>query len=107
MSLKEKLTSLQLKRIHYISLVIVFFLIVLYQIISTVYFKPAVSKEIPLVRTITIGKSKNSVTALYPGEVRGRYESNLAFQVPGKIVRRNVNLGDVVQAGQILMELDP
>ena len=107
MSLKEKLTSLQLKPIHYISLGIGFLLIVLYQIISTVYFKPAVSKEIPLVRTITIGSSKNSGTLTYPGEVRGRYESNLAFQVPGKIVRRNISLGDVVHAGQILMELDP
>lgn len=61
----------------------------------------------PVVRTITIGDTAAKDTAVYPGEVRGKYESNLAFQVAGKIVARHINLGDNVRAGQVLMELDP
>lgn len=61
----------------------------------------------PVVRTITIGETVAKDTALYPGEVRGKYESPLAFQAPGKIVARYINLGDNVRAGQVLMELDP
>ena len=38
----------------------------------------------PVVRTITIGDTAAKDTAVYPGEVRGKYESNLAFQVAGK-----------------------
>jgi len=62
---------------------------------------------IPVVRTVTIGETAAKDTAVYPGEVRGKFESNLAFQVAGKIVARHINLGDNVRAGQILMELDP
>ncbi|MGN6512863.1 MAG: efflux RND transporter periplasmic adaptor subunit [Lysobacteraceae bacterium] len=43
----------------------------------------------------------------YAGEVRAREESALAFRVGGKIVRRLVDVGDRVHAGQLLAELDP
>ena len=71
--------------------------------------RPPVTEErpIPVVRTITIGDTAAEDTAVYPGEVRGRFESNLAFQVAGKIMTRNISLGDSVRAGQVLMELDP
>ena len=42
----------------------------------------------------------------YSGDVHARYESVLAFREPGKIVARYVNLGDTVQAGQLLAKLD-
>ncbi|MGE5625467.1 MAG: efflux RND transporter periplasmic adaptor subunit [Bacillota bacterium] len=42
----------------------------------------------------------------YSGDVHARYESALGFRVPGKIVARYVNLGDSVQAGQLLAKLD-
>lgn len=42
----------------------------------------------------------------YAGVVRARYESSLGFRINGKIVRRAVNLGDHVHAGQILAVLD-
>lgn len=64
-------------------------------------------KVIPSVRTITIGQITNNNFLTYPGEVRGRYESQLAFQVAGKINARMVNVGDHVSAGQILITLDP
>ena len=43
----------------------------------------------------------------YSGVVRGRYETNMAFQVGGQIIQRNVQLGDTVKAGQVLMVIDP
>lgn len=64
-------------------------------------------KNIPLVRILTVGTSSSASDSSYPGEVRGRYESNLAFQVTGKINARYVNIGDPVRAGQVLMTIDP
>jgi multidrug efflux system membrane fusion protein len=43
----------------------------------------------------------------YAGEVRARYEAKVGFRVGGKIVRRAVNVGDEVKAGQLIAELDP
>ena len=72
-----------------------------------IFMKPKIAKDIPVVRTITVGDSSSTSTYTYPGEVRGKHESNLAFQVAGKIVQRNVQLGDTVRAGQVLMTIDP
>lgn len=43
----------------------------------------------------------------YPGEVRARLESELAFRIGGKISRRLVDVGAHVEKGQPLAELDP
>jgi membrane fusion protein, multidrug efflux system len=43
----------------------------------------------------------------YAGEVRAREESTLAFRVGGKVLRRRVDAGDRVRAGDVLAELDP
>lgn len=69
--------------------------------------KDKVKEEIPLVRSQVVKLDGLSESATYSGEVRGRYESQLAFQVSGKIIRRNVDLGSIVQAGDVLMEVDP
>ena len=66
----------------------------------------AVGADVPLVRTSIVQSSAANQGFTYSGEVRGRYESKLAFQVGGKVVRRNVDLGTVVRAGDILMEID-
>ena len=71
------------------------------------FYKPPIVKDIPVVRTTTVGQSSNANAYTYPGEVRGKYESNLAFQVGGKIISRSINLGDTVRAGQVLMTIDP
>ncbi|WP_444924228.1 efflux RND transporter periplasmic adaptor subunit [Microbulbifer sp. DLAB2-AF] len=42
----------------------------------------------------------------YPGEVRARFEPALAFRISGKLQRRLVNVGDRVEQGQPLAELD-
>ena len=43
----------------------------------------------------------------YPGEVRARYEPDLAFRIGGKVSRRLVEEGERVKANQPLAELDP
>jgi multidrug efflux system membrane fusion protein len=67
---------------------------------------PAAVNEIPVVRTAVVGNSGVSQRYTYSGEVRGRYESQLAFQVNGKIITRNVQLGSTVQAGDVLLQID-
>ncbi|WP_196593123.1 efflux RND transporter periplasmic adaptor subunit [Pectinatus sottacetonis] len=60
----------------------------------------------PLVKTQKISAADNLNTAKYAGTVHGRYETNLSFQVSGKILRRNVQIGDTVHAGDVLMLID-
>ena len=43
---------------------------------------------------------------IYPGEIRARYAPELAFRIGGKISRRMVTVGDRVEAGQPLAELN-
>ncbi|MGX8249368.1 efflux RND transporter periplasmic adaptor subunit, partial [Escherichia coli] len=43
----------------------------------------------------------------YPGEVRARYEPELAFRIAGKVSKRMVDVGDRVKKDQALAELDP
>ena len=43
----------------------------------------------------------------YPGEVRARFDPQLAFRIGGKVTRRLVDEGERVKANQPLAELDP
>ncbi len=45
--------------------------------------------------------------ATLPGDVEARYNTPLSFRVGGNIVERDVRLGDVVKAGQVVARLDP
>ena len=78
-----------------------------YALYNNIAHKPQTAKLVPIVRTYTVGTAAATAAATYPGEVRGRYESQLAFQVAGKIAARYVNVGDTVRAGQVLLALDP
>lgn len=69
--------------------------------------KKAFPEPVPLVRSFVVKIDGFEQNATYSGEVRGRYESSLSFQVGGKVIRRNVELGSKVSAGEILMEIDP
>ena len=61
----------------------------------------------PLVKVQQIQSSNAAQEENYSGVVRGRYETNLSFQVGGKIISRDVQSGSVVRAGEILMTIDP
>jgi multidrug efflux system membrane fusion protein len=63
-------------------------------------------ESLTIVRTQVIQTATAGQGYSYAGEVRGRYESQLAFQVTGKIIKRNVELGSIVHAGDVLMQID-
>jgi RND family efflux transporter MFP subunit len=71
-----------------------------------------VAEDIPLVRVTTVNLASAAQSYTYSGEVRGRYESQLAFQINttlpfyGKIIKRNVEVGSIVKPGDVLMQLD-
>ena len=73
----------------------------------------ACSKPVPTVepiravKVLTVGVEGMRAGGEFAGEVRARVESRLGFRVGGKIVRRQVELGQRVKAGAILAQLDP
>ena len=73
----------------------------------------ACSKPVPAdepvraVKVMTVGADAQHSSAEYSGEVRARVESRLGFRVGGKIIRRPVELGQRVRAGEVLAQLDP
>ena len=101
------LRDIKLTKKHFILLGIAVIAFVGWRVVSVLKPPATEKRTVPVVRTMTVGETVADGTATYPGEVRGKYESNLAFQTGGKIVSRSVNLGDTVHAGQVLMELDP
>jgi multidrug efflux system membrane fusion protein len=59
------------------------------------------------VRAMVLSAGGAAASAAFSGDVRPRYESRLGFRVAGKISARQVDVGNVVKRGQVLMQLDP
>ncbi len=81
-------------------------------IIATNFFvagchEVVVPSKPPVVKVQQVKFTETADEENYSGVVKGRYETNLSFQVGGKIISRNVQTGDIVHAGEILMTLDP
>ncbi|GGY14460.1 efflux RND transporter periplasmic adaptor subunit [Pseudoduganella dura] len=68
---------------------------------------PEKTEDVRPVRAIVLHSSDVDVNAEFSGEVRARYQSQVGFRVPGKIVSRKVDVGTAVRKGQVLMQLDP
>ncbi|QXH41894.1 efflux RND transporter periplasmic adaptor subunit [Pseudomonas sessilinigenes] len=80
--------------------------------VSLAFFLSACGHEEPVqigIRPAMVVQPEPSARALdsYPGEVRARYEPDLAFRIGGKVSRRLVEEGERVKANQPLAELDP
>lgn len=58
------------------------------------------------VRVVKVEDAAAPARLTFPGEVRARHESRLAFRLGGKIVERRVDVGDRVKRGQVLARLD-
>ena len=70
--------------------------------------RPApVEDPVRAVKVMTVHRASLQATPEFSGEVRPRIESRLGFRVAGKLVRREVELGQRVKAGQVLARLDP
>ena len=67
---------------------------------------PPPEEPVRAVKLVTVGESRLEAQHEYAGEVRARVESRLGFRVGGKIVRRAVEPGQRVRAGQLLAQLD-
>jgi RND family efflux transporter MFP subunit len=57
------------------------------------------------VRTVTVGAPVAEEWTL-AGEVRARYETRLAFRLPGQMLERGVEVGSRVAAGQAIARID-
>lgn len=66
----------------------------------------ALPEPVRAVRTVVVASGMAAQSHEYAAEVRARIESRLAFRVPGKLLQREVNLGDSVKAGQVLARID-
>src|SRR5690349_22022027 len=65
------------------------------------------AEPIRAVKVITIGLAGLQSTHEFAGEVRPRVEARLGFRVGGKIVQRQAEVGQHVNAGALLAQLDP
>lgn len=66
---------------------------------------PKAQPRFVLTETVRLGA--DAATNQFAGEVRARHEVALAFRVGGKLATRAVEVGDTVQSGQVLAQLDP
>lgn len=82
-------------------------------VLSSALLLAACSKSAPpeepvrAVKVMTVGTDSFATTYEFAGEVKAQVESRLGFRVGGKIIRRQAELGQRVQAGQVLAQLDP
>jgi multidrug efflux system membrane fusion protein len=59
------------------------------------------------VNVVEVSNAQQVSQVAYSGEILPRYETALAFRVPGKLVARLADIGDEVKASMILARLDP
>lgn len=62
--------------------------------------------EVRPVRTLVVEPRPIDDDRRAVGEIKPRYESDLAFRVSGKVVSRTVDIGVMVRAGDVLARLD-
>jgi len=59
------------------------------------------------VKTFTVGEPSAGWELVYSGTLAAHTYVNVAFEIPGRILRRHVSVGQTVQEGTLLAELDP
>ncbi len=59
------------------------------------------------IRAMQVQAADDFVERWFPGRARATQEVDLAFEVPGQLIQRPVNVGDVVSQGAVLARLDP
>ena len=58
------------------------------------------------VRTVTLEKSEAGVPVVLTGRIEALDEASLGFRLSGRMIKRTVNVGDRVKAGQLLGRLE-
>lgn len=64
------------------------------------------SETVRPVRTQVVTLAQSNFALDLAGEVQARYVSSLGFQVPGKLIKRYVDVGERVKKGQLLAKID-
>lgn len=59
------------------------------------------------VRVVTIEQREAGETVTLTGQVEAQDSVNLSFRVGGRMIERNVSVGDRVEAGQVIARLEP
>ncbi|MFC1764433.1 efflux RND transporter periplasmic adaptor subunit [Planctomycetota bacterium] len=59
------------------------------------------------VRTMRVAEAEAFRGRLWPGRAEAVQAVDMAFEVPGQMIERPVNVGDKVKKGQVLAKLDP
>ncbi|MBN9024594.1 efflux RND transporter periplasmic adaptor subunit [Kaistia nematophila] len=67
----------------------------------------AEAPEVRPVRTVVAAREKVGETVVLTGQVQAQNEASMAFRIGGRMIERPVNVGDHVEAGQLLARLDP
>jgi multidrug efflux system membrane fusion protein len=68
--------------------------------------KPEPAPAPARVAAVLVQSADSADTAEFPAQLQARYNSDLSFRVPGKIIDRRVHVGDRVHKGQLLARLD-
>lgn len=68
--------------------------------------KPEAADDSRYVKTFQIGSGVGQSMSTFHGIVHAEFEPNLSFRVNGKIITRNVDIGQAVKQGQVLASLD-
>src|ERR1700729_2360021 len=82
-------------------------LVVVVVLLAACHGKHEADPDIRPVRTMVVGTGQYADNLTYTGEIRARHESDLGFQVPGKLIARPAEVGAAVLAGTVLAQLDP
>jgi RND family efflux transporter MFP subunit len=69
--------------------------------------KPQPVAEIRPVRTVTAVAGLDGEAVSLTGHIRARTEQSVAFRLDGRMISRRVGVGNVVQPGDLVAELDP
>jgi membrane fusion protein, multidrug efflux system len=67
----------------------------------------AEAPEVRPVRTVTAARGEAAETVVLTRHVQAEDEPALAFRIGGRMIERPANVGDRVEAGQVLAKLDP
>jgi membrane fusion protein, multidrug efflux system len=69
--------------------------------------KPPPAAEIRPVRTVAAVAGSDGEPVSLTGHIRARTEESLAFRIDGRMVRRHVEVGQLVKPNDLIAELDP
>src|SRR4029077_12522662 len=68
--------------------------------------KPPPAAQVRPVRIVTVERGAEGETVLLTGQVRAKDQVSLAFRLDGRMIKRLVNVGDVLKGGEIVAPLD-